>query len=69
MRPLLAPSLMCADWLHLQDEIERLERAGADLFHFDVMDTTFTGSTMMPPLLLPLIRGVSACLLYTSRCV
>ena len=60
MRPLLAPSLMCADWLHLQDEIERLERAGADLFHFDVMDTTFTGSTMMPPLLLPLIRGVSA---------
>jgi ribulose-phosphate 3-epimerase len=34
----LIPSLMCADFLRLGEEIEALEAAGADMFHLDVMD-------------------------------
>jgi len=37
----VSPSLMCADLLRLGDEIEALEKAGADMFHLDVMDGHF----------------------------
>lgn len=38
MKISLCPSMMCANYGNLQNEIERLERAGADIFHLDVMD-------------------------------
>ncbi len=38
MKLLLCPSLMCADFGHLDDELRALEEAGADVFHVDVMD-------------------------------
>ncbi len=34
----LCPSMMCADFSHLEKEIESLEAAGADILHLDVMD-------------------------------
>lgn len=34
-------SMMCADYGHLESEIERLEAAGVDAFHVDIMDGTF----------------------------
>jgi ribulose-phosphate 3-epimerase len=37
----LAPSLMCANLLELGSQIRELERAGARLFHIDVMDGHF----------------------------
>jgi ribulose-phosphate 3-epimerase len=36
-----APSLMCADLLHFEDHVHRLESAGAQLLHFDLMDAHF----------------------------
>lgn len=39
--PRIAPSLMCANLLHLQKDIEELDCAGADIFHIDVMDGHF----------------------------
>ena len=39
--PIIAPSLMCADLLNLQDDVQRLEAAGADAFHVDIMDGHF----------------------------
>ena len=39
--PRIAPSLMCASILHLQKDIEELDRAGADFFHIDIMDGHF----------------------------
>ncbi len=38
----IAPSIMCADQCHLEESIRGLESAGADLLHFDLMDTHFT---------------------------
>ncbi|OXT05732.1 ribulose-phosphate 3-epimerase [Thermoanaerobacterium thermosaccharolyticum] len=37
----ICPSLMCADFTKLKDEILELERAGADMFHLDIMDGNF----------------------------
>lgn len=37
----IAPSLLAADFLRLGDEIRKVEEAGADMLHFDVMDAHF----------------------------
>jgi ribulose-phosphate 3-epimerase len=37
----IAPSILSADFAHLASEIEKVERAGADLIHLDVMDGHF----------------------------
>ncbi len=39
---LTAPSIMCADLLHLEESVRRLEAVNADLLHIDVMDARFT---------------------------
>ena len=41
MNKILCPSMMCADYNNLHEEIEKLEAAGADIFHLDIMDGTF----------------------------
>lgn len=41
MGKLLCPSMMCADFKNLQEEVLSLEEAGADIFHIDVMDGKF----------------------------
>ncbi len=37
----IAPSMMCADMTHLADDLKKLEAAGVDLLHFDLMDGHF----------------------------
>ena len=41
MPMLLCPSMMCADFENLKEEVCSLEAAGCDIFHCDVMDGTF----------------------------
>jgi len=43
----IAASLMCADCLNLQKDVEALDRAGVDLFHIDVMDGHFAPNLAM----------------------
>jgi ribulose-phosphate 3-epimerase len=38
---LAAPSILSADFANLEDDIKRVEEAGASLIHVDVMDGTF----------------------------
>lgn len=38
---LLCPSMMCANFGNLEEELRSLEAAGADIFHLDVMDGRF----------------------------
>jgi len=37
----IAPSILAADFLNLADEIEKVQNAGADVLHLDVMDGHF----------------------------
>ena len=37
----IAPSILSADFTRLGDEVAKVERAGADMIHFDVMDGHF----------------------------
>ena len=39
--PLIAPSLLAADFLHLEKDIEMVNHSDADWFHLDVMDGRF----------------------------
>lgn len=37
----IAPSLMCADFCHMESAVRQLERCGVDLLHIDIMDAHF----------------------------
>ncbi|MBE6702012.1 MAG: ribulose-phosphate 3-epimerase [Ruminococcaceae bacterium] len=41
MKSLISPSLMCADFLHLGDELNKLEKNGIEYLHIDIMDGEF----------------------------
>ena len=41
MKPLVAPSILSADFANLQREVEMINKSEADWFHLDVMDGVF----------------------------
>lgn len=43
----IAPSLMCADQCHLEGEVRRIEAAGCELIHVDIMDGAFSPNLVM----------------------
>ncbi|MDR2514983.1 MAG: ribulose-phosphate 3-epimerase [Christensenellaceae bacterium] len=61
MQALISPSLMCADLLHLEEDLLALKEAGAAFFHFDVMDGAFVPNFCLGPDLLAAARK-AACL-------
>ena len=56
MEKLLCPSMMCADYGRLADEIKALDEAGVDIFHCDIMDGTFVPNITMGLMDLKTIR-------------
>lgn len=56
MTILLCPSMMCADFSSLKEEVEQLDESGIDIFHIDIMDGSFVPNFGMGIQDLELIR-------------